>query len=130
MSSPDERCPDDLLYHPAHDWALVDGDVATVGITWFAQQQLGEIVFWDGPQVGAPVTQGEPYAELESVKAVSEVVAPLSGRVIEVNRSLDDEPGHVNSSPYAEGWLARVRLSDPSETALLLDAMAYRELLG
>jgi glycine cleavage system H protein len=125
----DERCPSDLLYHPEHDWVRIDGDLATFGITWFAQHSLGEIVFWDGPQVGATVTRDESYAELESVKAVSDVIAPLSGEVVEVNEALGDAPDRVNASPYDEGWLVRVRIADASERESLLDAAAYRALL-
>ncbi|MDO8210214.1 glycine cleavage system protein GcvH [Conexibacter sp. CPCC 206217] len=126
----DASYPEDLLYHPEHDWARIDGDIATFGVTWFAQDSLGEIVYWDGPAVGATVTQGEPYAELESVKAVSDVIAPLSGEVVEVNAALTEAPEQVNASPYAQGWLVRVRLADdPAERARLLDAGAYQELL-
>jgi len=126
----DASYPDDLRYHPEHDWARIDGETATFGITWFAQDALGEVVFWDGPQAGAHVRQGESYAELESVKAVSDVIAPLSGEVVEVNPALAADPGLVNISPYDEGWLVRVRLADPSEADALLDAAAYRELLA
>lgn len=125
----DESYPSDLLYHPEHDWARVDGELATLGVTWFAQDQLGEIVFWGSPELGAEIRQGSAYAELESVKAVSDVVAPLSGEVVEVNSALADDPALVNSSPYADGWLVRVRLSDPAECDALLDADAYRALL-
>ena len=128
----DERCPSDLLYHPEHDWARFDPaepDVATFGITWYAQDALGEIVFWDGPEVGASVTKDEPYAELESVKAVSDVIAPLSGEVVEVNTALAGDPSIVNAAPYGGGWLVKVRLSDPGEREALLDAGAYGALL-
>ena len=128
--SADERYPSDLLYHPEHDWARIDGDVATFGITWYAQDALGEIVFWDGPEVGAQVAKDEPYAELESVKAVSEVIAPLSGEVIEVNAALVEDPARANASPYEHGWLVRVRLADAAERDALLDVDAYRGLLG
>jgi glycine cleavage system H protein len=127
--SAEETYPPDLLYHPEHDWVRIDGDVATFGVTWFAQNALGEIVFWDGPAVGSTVTKDQPYAELESVKAVSDVVAPLSGEVIEANDALSGEPGEVNESPYDAGWLVRVRLADPAEAAALLDADAYRLLV-
>ncbi|MGB2710778.1 MAG: glycine cleavage system protein GcvH [Conexibacter sp.] len=127
--SADERYPSHLLYHPEHDWVRIEGDVATFGITWFAQDALGEIVFWNGPQVGAQVAKDESYAELESVKAVSDVIAPLSGEVIEVNEALGDAPDRVNASPYDEGWLVRVRIADSAEREALLDAAAYRELL-
>jgi len=129
----DERNPSDLLYHPEHDWARIDPvhpDLATFGVTWFAQDALGEIVFWDGPQVGATVTKDESYAELESVKAVSDVIAPLSGEVVEVNEALADDPSLVNSAPYGDGWLVKVRLSDPDERGALLDAAAYAEQTG
>jgi glycine cleavage system H protein len=122
--------PQDLLYHPEHDWARIDGTTATFGITWFAQDALGEVVFWNAPEVGATVRQGDAYAELESVKAVSDVIAPLSGEVVEVNAAMGEDPSLVNGSPYGDGWLVRVRLSDPSETEALLDAAAYREQLG
>jgi glycine cleavage system H protein len=122
--------PDDLKYHPEHDWARVDGDVATLGITWYAQDQLGEVVFYDPPAVGKTVTKDEPYAEVESVKAVSDVIAPLSGEVIEINEALKDAPENVNEDPYGEGWLAKVRLSDASELDTLLDADSYQSSLS
>jgi glycine cleavage system H protein len=121
----DASYPEELLYHPEHDWARIDGDLATFGITWFAQDALGEVVFFDPPKVGATVTAGESYAEVESVKAVSDVVAPLSGEVVEVNTALGDAPEAINSDPYGEGWLVKVRLSDPAERESLLDAAAY-----
>jgi glycine cleavage system H protein len=121
----DGSYPDDLLYHPEHDWVRIDGDVATFGITWFAQDALGEVVFFDPPTVGSSTTAGESYAEVESVKAVSDVIAPLSGEIVEVNEGLGDKPEAVNDDPYGEGWMVRVRLSDPSETESLLDAAAY-----
>lgn len=117
--------PDELLYHAEHDWARVDGDVATFGVTWFAQDALGEVVFFDAPDVGSTVTRGESYAEVESVKAVSDVIAPLSGEVIEVNGSLEDAPESINDDPYESGWMVKVRLSDTSEVDQLLDAGAY-----
>ena len=122
--------PDDLKYHPEHDWARVDGDVATLGITWYAQDQLGEAVFFDPPEVGVTVTKGESYAEVESVKAVSTVIAPLSGEVLEVNRAAADAPETVNDDPYGEGWLVRVRLTDPGEADALMDAKAYKQHLA
>ncbi len=122
--------PDDLKYHPEHDWARIDGDVATFGITWYAQDQLGEVVFVDPPEVGKTVSKDEPYAEIESVKAVSDVIAPLSGEIIEVNETLGDTPEKVNEDPYGDGWMVKVRLSDPSEANELLDAAAYQDLLG
>ncbi len=125
----DESYPDGLLYHPEHDWASLDGDVATFGITWYAQDALGEVVFFDPPTVGSSVSAGESYAEVESVKAVSDVVAPLSGEIVEVNEALSDHPESVNDDPYGEGWMVRVRLSDPDETDGLLDAAGYQSTL-
>ena len=122
--------PDDLKYHPEHDWARIDGDIATFGITWYAQDSLGEIVFFDPPAIGAPTAKDESYAEVESVKAVSDVIAPLSGEIIEVNEALADAPEKINEDPYELGWLVKVRLSDPSEVGQLLDAGAYEALLG
>jgi glycine cleavage system H protein len=121
--------PEDLLYHPEHDWARIDGDTATFGVTWFAQDALGEVVFFDPPEVGSSVSQGEPYAEVESVKAVSDVYAPLSGEIVEVNTTLGDKPEAINDDPYGEGWLVKVRLSDPSETDQLLDVDTYTSSL-
>jgi glycine cleavage system H protein len=125
----DESYPDDLLYHPEHDWARVEGDEATLGITWYAQDALGEVVFFDPPDVGTDVTKDQPYAEVESVKAVSEVYAPLTGEVTEINHAVDDSPETINEDPYGRGWLAKVKLSDPSEADDLMDAAAYRKLL-
>jgi glycine cleavage system H protein len=121
--------PDDLLYHSEHDWARVEGDSATLGITWFAQDALGEVVFFDLPKIGAKLTKDEPYTEVESVKAVSDVIAPLSGEIVEVNGVLGDKPETINEDPYGEGWLVRVALSNPSETESLLDAAAYEATL-
>ena len=126
----DETYPDDLRYHQEHDWARIEGDGATFGITWFAQDQLGEVVFYDPPEVGAQLTANESYAEVESVKAVSDVFSPLSGEVTEVNEALSETPEKINDDPYGDGWLVRVRLSDPSEADALMDAAAYREMLG
>jgi glycine cleavage system H protein len=117
--------PKDLLYHPEHDWARIDGDVATFGITWYAQDSLGEVVFFDPPSVGAQVAQGESYAEVESVKAVSDVIAPLSGEIVEINDALGDTPEKINEDPYGDGWMVKVRLSESSERENLLDADAY-----
>jgi len=125
----DETYPEDLLYHPEHDWARIEGDTATFGITWYAQDALGEVVFFEAPEVGASVTAGASYTEVESVKAVSDVVAPLSGEIVEVNEALGDSPEWINSDPYGDGWIAKVRLSDPAETGTLIDAAAYKELL-
>jgi glycine cleavage system H protein len=125
--------PADLLYHREHDWARLDpGDShrATLGITWYAQDALGEVVFFEAPAVGSTVSKDEPYTEVESVKAVSDVVAPLSGEVIEVNPVVTENPGMINEDPYGEGWLVKVRLSDPSEADDLLDADAYRATLA
>ena len=126
---PEASYPDDLLYHAEHDWARIEGDVATFGITWYAQDQLGEVVFFEPPQAGASTTKDEPYGEVESVKAVSDVVAPLSGEVIEGNEALSDRPEAINEDPYGEGWMVKVRLSDPGEQDQLLDAEAYRASL-
>ncbi len=121
--------PEDLKYHAEHDWARIDGDQATFGITWYAQDALGEVVFFDPPEVGTTVSKDETYAEVESVKAVSDVFAPLSGEVVEVNEALGDSPEKINEDPYGEGWLVKVRLSDTAEVDALLDVEAYRELL-
>jgi glycine cleavage system H protein len=126
----DASYPDDLKYHPEHDWARIDGDTATFGITWYAQDQLGEVVFFDPPAPGTSIAKDSPYAEVESVKAVSDVVAPLSGEVTEVNEGLKDSPELVNEDPYGEGWLVKVKLSDPSEVESLLDAESYRSSLS
>ncbi len=120
--------PEDLLYHPEHDWARIedeDPEHATLGITWYAQDALGEVVFFEAPAVGTKLTKDEPYTEVESVKAVSDVVAPLSGEVVEVNQTAAENPGMINEDPYGEGWLVKVRLSDPSERDALLDAASY-----
>jgi glycine cleavage system H protein len=121
-----ESYPDDLRYHPEHDWARVEGDEAVLGITWYAQDSLGELVLFDGPDVGAMLKKDESYAEVESVKAVSDVVAPLSGEILEVNPKAVDEPETVNEDPYGGGWLVRIRVADPGEAAQLMDAAAYR----
>ena len=121
--------PSDLKYHADHDWARIDGDTATFGITWYAQDQLGEVVFFDPPAVGTAVSKDQPYAEVESVKAVSDVIAPLSGEVTEVNEGLTGSPENVNDDPYGEGWLIRVRLDDVSSHGALLDVDAYKALL-
>lgn len=121
----DASYPDELLYHAEHDWARIDGDIATFGITWYAQDALGEVVFFDPPAIGTTVVAGESYTEVESVKAVSDVIAPLSGEVVEVNDALSDAPEAINDDPYESGWLVKVRLSDPSETSSLLDQAAY-----
>jgi glycine cleavage system H protein len=121
--------PEDLKYHAEHDWARIDGDEATFGITWYAQDALGEVVFFDPPQAGAQVTKDEPYAEVESVKAVSDVFAPLSGEIVAVNDLLADSPEKINEDPYGDGWLVRVRMTDPSEVDTLMDVASYRELL-
>jgi len=126
----DASYPDDLKYHSEHDWARIDGDVATLGITWYAQDQLGEVVFFDPPEVGTSITKDSPYAEVESVKAVSDVVAPLSGEIVEVNEGLKDSPEQINEDSYGEGWLVKIKLSDPSETDSLMDAESYRQSLS
>jgi len=121
----DASYPEDLLYHAEHDWARIDGEVATMGITWFAQDALGEVVFFDPPAVGTTITKEEPYAEVESVKAVSDVIAPMSGEIVEVNGGLADKPEAINDDPYGDGWLVKVRLSDAGERDVLMDAAAY-----
>jgi glycine cleavage system H protein len=121
--------PEDLKYHPEHDWARIEGDQATFGITWYAQDALGEVVFFDPPEVGTTVSKDSAYAEVESVKAVSDVFAPLSGEIVEVNEALGETPEKINQDPYGEGWMVKVRLSDPAEADTLLDAAAYRQLL-
>jgi glycine cleavage system H protein len=125
-----ESYPEDLKYHPEHDWARIEGEEATVGITWFAQDALGELVHFEPPEEGQRVSKDSSYGEVESVKAVSEVVAPLSGEVVAVNRKVVDEPETVNEDPYREGWLVRIHLTDPSEVDSLLEAGAYKQLLA
>ena len=124
-----ESYPDDLLYHPEHDWARIEGEEATFGITWYAQDALGEVVFYEPPAVGSQVAVGEPYTEVESVKAVSDVIAPLSGEVIEVNEAVSQTPELINEDPYDGGWLVKVRLSAPDEVNELMDAHAYKASL-
>jgi glycine cleavage system H protein len=121
--------PDDLRYHEQHDWARIEGDTATFGITWYAQDALGEVVFFEGPEVGGSVKKDEAYAEVESVKAVSDVYAPLSGEIVEVNAKAADSPELINTDPYGDGWMVKVKLSDPSEADALLDADSYKKLL-
>lgn len=121
----DASYPEDLLYHPEHDWARIDGDIATMGITWYAQDALGEVVFFDPPEIGATLAAGESYTEVESVKAVSDVVAPLSGEVIEVNDELGSDPVAINDDPYGAGWMVKIRLSDEAEKDALMDSAAY-----
>jgi glycine cleavage system H protein len=125
-----ESYPDELRYHPEHDWARIDGDEATLGVTWFAQDALGELVHYEAPSPGDTVSANQPYGEVESVKAVSDVVAPLSGEVIEVNAKAVEAPETVNEDPYGDGWLIRIRLSDSSEVDSLLDADAYRQVVA
>jgi glycine cleavage system H protein len=126
---PEATYPDDLRYHDQHDWARIEGDQATFGVTWYAQDSLGEVVFFDPPEVGASVQKDSSYAEVESVKAVSDVVAPLSGEIVEVNDALQDAPEQINEDPYGGGWLVRVRLSAPEEAEALLAAEEYRKML-
>ena len=121
--------PDDLLYHSEHDWARISRDEATFGITWYAQDALGEVVFFDPPAVGSEVVQNQPYTEVESVKAVSDVIAPLSGEIVAVNDALASKPETINEDPYGEGWLVKVKLKDPSEADSLMDAAAYEATL-
>ena len=125
-----EEYPDDLRYHPEHDWARVEGNEATFGVTWYAQDTLGEVVFYEPPEVGAQISKDGPYAEVESVKAVSDVYAPLSGEILEVNEALAGSPEQINQDPYGKGWMVRVKLRDPAEAEALMDAAAYRELLA
>jgi glycine cleavage system H protein len=126
----DASYPEDLLYHAEHDWAKIDGDIATFGVTWFAQDALGEVVFFEPPEIGKQVTGGEPYAEVESVKAVSDVIAPMSGEIVEVNTSLADTPEAINEDPYGAGWMVKVRLSDAGEKEGLMDSTSYQGTLS
>ncbi len=125
-----ESYPEELKYHREHDWARVDGDEAVLGITWFAQDALGELVHYEPPEEGASIARGGAYGEVESVKAVSDVISPLTGEVLEVNKNVVDAPETVNDDPYGEGWLVRVRLTDPSEVDSLLDAAAYKQVVA
>ena len=125
----EESYPSDLRYHPEHDWARIDDAEATFGITWYAQDALGEVVFYESPELGSRVTKDEAYAEVESVKAVSDVYAPLSGEVIEINEAVSETPELINEDPYGAGWMVKVKLSDPSETGKLLSMDAYKKLL-
>ena len=126
----DASYPDDLLYHAEHDWVRLEGGTAVFGITWFAQDALGEVVFFDPPEVGSTVTKDQSYAEVESVKAVSDVIAPLSGEILEVNEKASEEPESINDDPYGEGWLVRIRLTDPTEVNDLLDVEAYQAVVA
>ena len=121
--------PDDLRYHPEHDWARIDDENATFGITWYAQDALGEVVFFDPPKVGAQVAKDQAYTEIESVKAVSDVFAPMSGEIVEVNDALGETPETINEDPYGQGWLVRVKLSDPSEAEALMSSAEYEATL-
>ena len=125
-----ESYPDDLKYHKEHDWARIEGDEAVLGITWFAQDALGELVHYEPPNEGDTISRDAAYGEVESVKAVSDVVAPLSGEVLEVNAKVIDEPETVNEDPYGDGWLIRIRLGDPSEADALLDVAAYKQVVA
>jgi glycine cleavage system H protein len=125
-----ESYPDDLRYHEAHDWAHIEGDEAVLGVTWFAADSLGELVHFEPPAAGSTITKDKPYGEVESVKAVSDVIAPLSGEVIEVNQTVVDAPETVNEDPYGDGWLIRIRMADASETDALLDVEAYKNVLA
>ena len=127
---PAESYPEDLRYHREHDWARVDGDEATLGITWFAADALGDLVHFEAPEEGAKITRDQSYGEVESVKAVSDVIAPLSGEVVAVNETVVSAPETVNEDPYGEGWLIRIRLADPTEVDALLDVDAYRAVLA
>jgi len=125
-----ESYPDDLLYHREHDWARIDGDEAVIGVTWFAVDALGELVHFEPPELGSTIAKDKPYGEVESVKAVSDLIAPLSGEVLEVNEKVVDAPETVNEDPYGEGWLVRLRLADAGERDALLDVEAYRQVLA
>jgi glycine cleavage system H protein len=125
----DASYPDDLRYHEQHDWARVEGDTATFGVTWYAQDALGEVVFFEPPDLGTEVAKDASYAEVESVKAVSDVYAPLSGEITEVNSKAQENPELINSDPYGDGWMVKVKLTDPAEADALLDAAAYQKLL-
>jgi glycine cleavage system H protein len=125
-----ESYPDELKYHKEHDWARIEGDEALLGITWFAQDALGELVHYEPPNAGDNISKDSPYGEVESVKAVSDVIAPLSGEVLEVNPKVVEEPETVNSDPYGEGWLIRIRLTEPSEADALLDVAAYKQVVA
>ena len=125
----EESYPDELRYHAEHDWARIEEGEATFGVTWYAQDALGEVVFYEPPEIGSQVIKDQAYAEVESVKAVSDVYAPLSGEIVAINESAGEQPELVNEDPYGRGWLVRVKLSDPSEVGQLMDAAAYRELL-
>jgi glycine cleavage system H protein len=126
----EESYPEDLRYHAEHDWARIEGEEATFGVTWFAQDALGDVVFFDPPEVGTTISKDEPYTEVESVKAVSDVIAPLSGEILAVNERAGTNPELINTDPYGDGWMVRVRLTDPAETDQLLDAAAYKELIA
>ena len=126
----DESYPEDLRYHSEHDWARIEGDEATLGVTWFAQDALGELVHYEPPEDGSDVARGASYGEVESVKAVSDVISPLSGTIVAVNQKVADEPETVNADPYGEGWLVRIKLSTPSEVDELMDAEAYKTLVA
>ncbi len=126
----DETYPDDLRYHPEHDWVRIEGDEAVFGITWYAQDALGEVVYYDPPEIGAAIVKDDSYGELESVKAVSDIIAPASGEVTAVNDTMRDTPETVNNDPYGAGWLIRVRLTDPSELDHLMDVATYRSYLA
>ena len=125
-----EAYPEDLKYHREHDWARIDGGEAVLGITWYAQDALGELVHFEAPEAGASVQRDQSYGEVESVKAVSDVISPLSGEIVEVNQKVVDAPETVNADPYGEGWLVRIRLADPAEADALLDADAYRAFVA
>jgi glycine cleavage system H protein len=126
----EESYPDDLRYHAEHDWARIDGEEATFGITWYAQEALGEVVFFEPPEVGSEVTKDEAYAEVESVKAVSDVIAPLSGEIVAVNEEAGESPEAINEDPYGKGWMVKVKLTNPPEVDELMDVAAYKAMLA
>jgi glycine cleavage system H protein len=125
-----ESYPDDLLYHPEHDWARVEGDEAVLGVTWYAQDALGELVHYEAPDVGATIGKDSSYGEVESVKAVSDLISPLSGEVLDVNQKVVDAPETVNDDPYGDGWLVRIRMTNADELGVLLDLAAYKNVLA
>ena len=122
--------PEDLLYNKTHQWARIEDNVATIGISDYAQDQMNDLVYVDLPEVGRTLSQGEPFGSVESVKAVSDINAPMSGKVVAINEAVADEPEKINADPYGEGWLAKVEISNPGETANLLDSDAYQKFLA
>jgi glycine cleavage system H protein len=122
--------PAELKYTKDHEWAKVDGDVVTVGITDYAQGELGDVVYVDLPDVGAEVSQNDTFGSIEAVKAVADMYSPVSGEVVEVNEAISDAPETINQDPYGEGWMVKIRISNPDELNSLMDAAAYKDLLS